>query len=181
MIMLLLSTLIACPAEQLGIEMPEGGAGAVSAEDVQRDVLRLVDPTTDAAAAYAERMEQMRVDKIVREDDRVCGRKNGPGPPRVVVAPWPKDLPSAVQVAMLVSLAKAFDGPVAATRETWLCMGAGPEGEDVALPAPPDVRSAEALDYRVIAAQVGQLYETLEPGRKGVGPSKKEPKNRLDQ
>jgi hypothetical protein len=179
--MWLLSTLIACPADQLGIEMPDGGAGAVSVEDVQRDVLRLLDPTTDDAAAFAERMEQMRVDKVVRDDDRVCGRKNGPGPARVLVAPWPTDVASAVRAAMLVSLAKAFDGPVAATRETWLCIGAGPEGEQIPLPTPPDVRGPEALDYRVLAAQVGELYEQLEPGRKGIAAPAKQPKNRLDQ
>lgn len=149
----------------MGIELPEGGPSAVAAEDLQRDTVRFLDPKTDVAAAFVDRMEQMRIDGVERGEGRVCGRKNGPGPRRVAVAPWPEDVGGAAQAAMLISLAKAFDAPDPPTRETWLCLGAGPEGEAIALPAAPDVTAAEAIDYRVVAKQVADTYAAIEPRR----------------
>ena len=55
------------------------------------------------------------------------------------------------------------------------------DGEAFAVPAAPDVLSIEAVDFRVLASQVGTLYETLEPGRKGVKPPQRTPRNPLDQ
>jgi hypothetical protein len=39
---LLLLTLLGCPAEQLGVHIPEGGPDAMSHEDLTRDVHALV-------------------------------------------------------------------------------------------------------------------------------------------
>lgn len=54
--------LIACPAEQLGIELPEGGAAAISQEDLQRDVFAL--SREPAAVVFERRMQQMDVDVV---------------------------------------------------------------------------------------------------------------------
>ena len=53
--MLLLLSLAACPAEQLGIELPPGGAESISQEDAQRDLRGLV---REGGPFFARRMER---------------------------------------------------------------------------------------------------------------------------
>ncbi len=54
-----LVVLAACPAEQLGIELPPGGAEAISHEDLRRDTRTLVEGP--AATRFTERLGQMQM------------------------------------------------------------------------------------------------------------------------
>lgn len=51
--------LAACPAEQLGIELPPGGAEAISHEDLRRDTRTLVEGP--AGTRFIERLGQMQM------------------------------------------------------------------------------------------------------------------------
>lgn len=166
---MLLLLLIACPAEQLGIELPAGGPKSINQEDLKRDVFLLTRPGDDAGATFARRLEQMNVDALDRGEGRVCGRKAGEkGPARVLVAPWPADVGSAVDAAVLISLAKGWDGPQPVPRETWLCVAkegaALPEGERVPVPRLSDAAEIEAVDYVRVQRDVLKLLERLDAG-----------------
>lgn len=155
---MLLVILIACPAEQLGIELPEGGEGSISQEDVKRDVWLLA-KADDAGAAFTKRLGEMHVDAT----EGACGRRDGPGPARVLVAPWPTDTASRVQAAALISLAKGWDTARGPSRTTWLCLDRGelPEGERVALPAFSDAETDAAVDYVGVQKQVVGVFRGL--------------------
>jgi len=154
----------ACPAEQLGIELPPGGAGAISAEDLQRDVRGALGP--DAEAFVRRRFEQMHL-----RLDGVCGER-GEGELRAFVAGPPVDTDGAVAVAALISLAKAVDTSDPVPGRWRFCvgegegtrigpLGAGPlawEGDRVQAGAPDPARRPEQLDYRVVAEQVRAIW-----------------------
>ena len=100
---------LACPAEQLGIELPPCGADAISIEDLRRDV-GLFAEATDKGAAFRERMAQMQFGEAPSEGGPTlaCTRRGQAGTLRVAaVAPMMADL--ATGAAALVSLAKAWD------------------------------------------------------------------------
>lgn len=164
---MLLLILIACPAEQLGIELPAGGPSSINQEDLKRDVFLLTKGDVDAGTTFARRMEQMHVDALDRAEGRVCGRKTGAvANPRVLVAPWPADVGSAVDAAVLISLAKGWDGPEPVPRETWLCLAkegaALPEGERIPVPRLSDATEVEAVDYVKVQRDVVRLLATLD-------------------
>lgn len=99
--------------------LPEGGADAISQEDLQRDVSAL--RREDARVVLERRFAQVHADRLVMSDDRVCAVVEGGTAPVVVVrADWPGSLATQVQAASLISLAKALDGAVPA-QTTWLC------------------------------------------------------------
>lgn len=93
---IILWSLSGCPAEQLGIELPPGGAEAISAEDLRRDVGIL---RADGARGFAARMKQMHA-KMAGS----CAQR-GEGEGRTLSAPA-DDLLSQ---AALISLAKGLD------------------------------------------------------------------------
>jgi hypothetical protein len=98
-----------CPAESLGIELPPGGAEAISAEDLRRDVGIL---RADGARGFAARMAQMHA-----AIEGSCAVR-GEGTPTVLVAA-PDDL---LGQAALISLAKGLDTAESA-RAVRLCVG----------------------------------------------------------
>lgn len=137
--------LCACPAEQLGIELPPGGAKAISHEDLQRDVYLLT--RSEPRAAFAKRMGQMQF-----SPDGDCFVREGKGPARVLVAA------SEVEAAALISLAKGWDLAGEVPRTTFLCFGAEkiPEGERL------EIGSLPAGDYVAMQKAVATLYRRIE-------------------
>lgn len=160
---MLLSILIACPAEQLGIELPEGGAGAISQEDLQRDVYALT--RGDPESAFARRLEEMHVTATERGDGWICGRRDAGGEARLLVAPWPEAPTDAVTVAGLVSLAKGWDTAKGPPRTTWYCMAragaALPAGEPMPLAPFTESPSVEAVDWKEVKKAVVRRFGTL--------------------
>jgi hypothetical protein len=165
---MLLWMLIACPAERLGVEVPTGGADAISAEDLQRDVYALSRADADVAEVFARRLTQMHLPPKEREADRVCAVRGGSAPgaaPRVVVAPWPTTPAEAASAAVLVSVAKGWDGQPPPKRTTWLCVAradaALPEGERVPSLVV-EVDRIEAIDYRRLRDDTKALFAKLD-------------------
>jgi hypothetical protein len=141
-----------CPAQWLGVELPEGGAASISQEDLQRDTLGL--SREDAAAFFQKRMEQMHVDEVVVAEGSICGRI-GDGERRVEV-PWAVDVRSAALGAVLISVAKGFDG-VEPESGVMLCMVKGArELEGFTL-----VGSLEELNYVKLAKETRSFFEKL--------------------
>jgi hypothetical protein len=142
------------------VELPRGGEEAISVEDLQRDVFLLVDierrfgsrgPASAGAAEatdrLAARMREMHTlpafgRSWVQEAEgagNVCGLKDGPqGPATLVIAldAGQGAALSASPVAMLISLAKAFDTPEKPSRTLVFCR-VGPEGLDRLESRPP--------------------------------------------
>lgn len=163
----LLFLLQACPAEQLGVEVPAGGVERISAEDLQRDVYALTRPDVDAGAVFAKRMGQMHLSAELTGDGRVCARREGAGPARVVVAPWtPGDIPAMTQAAVLISVAKGWDGQAPPKRTTWLCLATAdaalPEGERIPLTVTVVADRIEAIDYRVVREATVAWFAALD-------------------
>lgn len=137
--------LCACPAERLGIELPPGGAEAISHEDLQRDVYLLT--RGEPRVAFAKRMGQMRF-----SPDGECFVREGGGPPRVLVARSPDE------AAALISLAKGWDLAGGVARTTRLCFETEeiPTGERVEIGALPHG------DYVAMQQAVAALYRRVE-------------------
>jgi hypothetical protein len=168
MLFLALPLLVACPAEQLGVELPEGGVKAISAEDLQRDVHALTRPGADAGEVFAHRLSQMHLPPTLTGDGRVCGHLGGEDGARVIVAPWPAAGPlppaDAAQAAVLISLAKGWDGQAPPARATWLCLAKAdatlPEGKVVGTGVVVVAQQIEAIDYRKLRTETqGRLRE----------------------
>lgn len=161
--------LLGCPAEQLGVELPEGGVRTISQEDLQRDCFGL--RTNDAGAFWAHRMEQMHASKIEKGEGWVCARLGSGG--RRWVAPWPVDTDTAATAAVFISVAKGWDGGEDARLE--LCIGSV-EGEKWGAFAPGKLegrssgqadptRTLEQLSYVELQQKAVQLYElSANPG-----------------
>lgn len=125
--------LIACPVEQLGIELPEGGAEAISHEDLRRDVRLLLG--ADPGATFLERLAQMQMAPVAAPAPLASGaicaaRGEGGGPDgraRILVAPWPGNADEATAAAALISIAKAWDLEGGPMGRATLCLA--PQGE----------------------------------------------------
>lgn len=156
--------LIACPAERLGVELPKGGPDALSAEDLQRDTFGFVKAGADPAAWFTRRMDQMHLPVADRSADHVCARRDGEGPARVLVAPWPASPGQAAQGAVLISLAKGWDGQPPPPRTTWLCIARDgtrlPDGERVEM-IPVEAADLEAIHYQRLRDDTRALLERL--------------------
>ncbi len=180
--------LIACPAEQLGIELPPGGADAISHEDLRRDVRLLTEG--EPAGVFAARLGQMQMEPgpvpsgvPAASTCLVRGADERPLP-RVLVAPWPEDADTATAAAALISLAKAWDLGGGPPERTTLCVlpagsaapapvgrlvWVGPlaagevrieSGRFFADLADPS-RTADRIVYTEVQARVKQLFATL--------------------
>ena len=126
---LLLLTLLGCPAEQLGVHIPEGGPDAMSHEDLTRDVHALVKlgdrrPGAEGARPGLEilqrRLGEMKTlpafgSGYIQQQATgwaVCGQKDGRSDRAVlIVAQDAGDGAgdSAAPTAALISLAKSYD------------------------------------------------------------------------
>lgn len=171
----MLSMLIACPADRLGVELPAGGVESISAEDLQRDAYAISRPEANPGDVFARRLEQMNLPAADAPGDaavdKVCARRAGEGRARILVAPWPVAGPSlfedAARAAVLVSVAKGWDGQVPAGRPTWLCLakpGATlPEGDALPFGVTIEADSLEAIDYRALRNATQRFFRTLAP------------------
>lgn len=143
--LILLGLLLACKAEQLGVELPRGGAAAITAEDLRRDAFAL-ERAPDAAAAsghLALRLGQMRLhpglgeawQRPLGEGSLVCGTKRGAGEGAllVVVGGPLTELEGALAGAALISLAKGLDEREPPARSWWLCALESPTDLDALL------------------------------------------------
>jgi hypothetical protein len=169
--------LIACPAERLGVELPERGGASISQEDLQRDVFALTREPPEVV--FRRRMEQMHVDEVVVTSDALCARKDGRDPsPRLVRAEWPDTLGGRVGTAALVSIAKGWDGPEDPPRSVWLCaaragarLPVDPASGDLVVVADVVPTAATgndlpgghgAVDWRVVQSDVAGLFAWLD-------------------
>ena len=120
--------LIACPAAQLGVELPPGGVDAISHEDLRRDVRLLTG--ADPAAEFAGRLAQMAMVPAappagVPTSATCAARGQGPRPggkPALLLAPWPANPDTATAAAALISVAKAWDLSGGAGGRVTLCL-----------------------------------------------------------
>lgn len=134
--------LLGCKAETLGVELPRGGPETISVEDLQRDAFALRGPERSrmvgspghraATGHFAQRLQQMRMIPGFGREWRaalegggvlVCGQKDGAGAGAVVVlAQDSGEGPSGpVDLAGLISLAKAHDTPARPAATLVLC------------------------------------------------------------
>ena len=137
----LLLTLLGCPADQLRIDLPEGGLQALSMEDVQRDLQQLdqlgdrsfgTPDHEESARRVQRRLEQMHTlpgyGRMYAQSTEhgvvVCGQKDGQGGGVVVVLALDEGggaMRSGAQVAALISLAKTYDVPEPPARSVLFC------------------------------------------------------------
>ncbi|MCK6502322.1 hypothetical protein L6R53_02805 [Myxococcota bacterium] len=167
----LLALLPACPAEQLGVELPRGGAQAISQEDLRRDTWLVQERSEAPAGEVAARLSQMRLlpafgSEWVRPGDGgpvACGRKDGAGEGIVLVIAVgdPATPAGAVAWAGLISLAKGWDLPGVPEGTRVLCVAPGAEAA-AALRARPPVPVGEVR----LAVELGPLW-TEEPSLRG--------------
>ncbi|MDP2308204.1 MAG: hypothetical protein Q8P18_19445 [Pseudomonadota bacterium] len=167
----MLPMLIACPADRLGVELQAGGVGTISSEDLQRDTHALSRPDAYPGEVFKRRLEQMNLPASDVGTDRVCARREGEGRARVLVAPWPEAgatlVEDAARAAVLVSVAKGWDGQPLSGRPTWLCLakpGATlPDGDPLALGVAVEADHLEAIDYRKLRDDTQAFFRTLAP------------------
>ncbi|MDP2313270.1 MAG: hypothetical protein Q8P41_10220 [Pseudomonadota bacterium] len=165
----MLPMLIACPADRLGVEVPLGGVDTISAEDLQRDAYALTRPEADVAAVFERRLTQMHLPPGLTGDGRVCAAYGSGGRSRIVLAPWPTEGPSfvedAARAAILISVAKGWDGHAPPADTTWLCLAkpgaALPPGEPLALGVTVKADRLEAIDYRKLRDDTQAFFRTL--------------------
>ncbi len=161
--LLLVTALVGCKAETLGVELPRGGPDAVSVEDLQRDTFSLTTPDgarlpgepghRAAVGHFGQRLQQMKLlPGFGAEWQRalpdggvlVCGRKDGAAERAVLVLAMDPGIgvrAGPVQLAAAVSLAKAFDTPRPPAASLVVCgqfAGPGPARLDAAAPLPRD-------------------------------------------
>lgn len=164
---MLLSILIACPAERLGVELPPGGVDAITMEGLRHDLDLLTNG--EPAATLRTRFAAMRADEVRAGDGWVCAHLEGPGGARLLRASWPTadDLSSRVGAAALLSLTMAWEGSQP-PRDTWLCAArAGadlPDELDSAeqVPVAPLASGVTNPDWRVVRHEVQRLFQRMD-------------------
>lgn len=126
-----LLTLLACPAEQLGVTLPQGGKSALAMEDFQRDVNLLTRserrPGMPGFQLGREELQNRLVQmhllpafgKSYRgpstgKEVNICGERIGASGQSVVIAALDQGKgahQSAAGLAAMISLAKTYDSP----------------------------------------------------------------------
>lgn len=154
-----LALLVGCKAESLGVEVPRGGPEAISVEDLQRDAFALRGPEGTrapgtpghraASGHFAQRLQQMRMvpgfgrgwqAPLDGDGVLVCGQKDGAGQGSVVVLavdPGDAGVRGPVDLAALISLAKAYDTPARPAATLVLCGQFAGEAPPTLGPTPP--------------------------------------------
>lgn len=129
--------LLGCPAEQLRIDLPQGGMNALSEEDVRRDLFMLdqlgdrSEPRLagEGAARIERRLQQMHTlpgfgSSYTREGPVTCGQIDGASTQAVVVVALDERVGAArsmAPVAVMISLAKTYDTVERPDRTVVLC------------------------------------------------------------
>ena len=136
--------LTGCPAEMLGVELPESGVAALSESDLQRDTRMLSEVSGEARLERLHRrLQEMRLAPAFgrrwRSGEASCGlregRSDGPAVLIVAVDDAAGVESGAVPAAALISLAKITD--LSEPAEGWLYCDVSPAGLDELLAAPP--------------------------------------------
>lgn len=147
----------ACKAESVGVEVRRGGPDRISMEDIRRDVFLLEANRKDRAPGSArpvagwhgltERLQEMKTlpafGRSFRADAEamvVCSEKRGAGDGVVLVGVEDSlDEPgrSTAGMAMLISLAKAWDTRTPPPRTILFCAWDGAAGFDILTATPP--------------------------------------------
>jgi len=149
--------IVGCKAESVGVEVPKGGPDAISMADLQRDAFILEGdkrvrapgkPRPSAAwASFGDRLRQMKTVPAYGRSYRdgsgvkvVCGRKDGKSSETVVVAAQ-DDVDasgrSTTAMAMVISLAKAWDVRRPPPRTLLFCAWEGEAGRAAFMQSPP--------------------------------------------
>jgi len=154
---LLLVGLAGCKAESVGVEVPRGGPDAIRMEDLRRDAFLLEGQKSSRqagvsrpAAAWTSLTDRLRQMKTVPAFGRsyrstpdvpvVCSRKDGRSDTVLMVAV--EDDPvaparSTAGIAMLISLAKAWDTRRPPAKTILFCAWEGADGFAAFASAPP--------------------------------------------
>ena len=172
---LFLLSLLACKAEQLGVDVPRGGPESLSQEDLQRDAFPFMDPSgqgrapgspggVEASQRFLSRLQQMHLLPAFGEawelpvPDHgvvICGQKDGRSDQGVVVAALDTGagaMGGAVPMAAIISLAKAWDVPAPPQETVILCVFPAEGGLEAYL-----ARPAMPLDKTRAVLLVGAL------------------------
>ncbi len=152
---LLLSLLLGCKAESLGVELPRGGRDNISQEDLQRDVWSLekigdrAASAEEAASHLQQRFQQMHtrpgfgrsyMSKSPEGGMVVCAEREGQSSSPVLILaedPGQGAAAGAVPLAVLISAAKGFDVPGLHEKTAMLCGLIGPGAAEHFLSQPP--------------------------------------------
>lgn len=202
---ILLSLLLGCKAESLGVDVPRGGPEAISQEDLQRDVFALTergleDRTAgtrggdEALRRISDRFQQMHLlpafgEAYTRPGGLVCGQKDGRSEGAILVAAEERGsgASSAASTAALISLAKAFDVRETPMDTLVLCVWPA-EGGLAAYAARPAFPMEKTRKVFVLGPLSGALVEeraALPSGRpytrlSGTPPAEGDTMDRLD-
>ena len=165
--MTLLLLLLACPAEMLGIPVPEGGLDAISMDDLRRDTHQLTkgQAGTPQGAALREAFLAERFDQMHLERRGACGWRAGRGKAfAAVVAPEPEpgDRAGWARVAMVISASKAFDGRPPGALGVAFCVGEAPAGATEVLEPPEPGLTDGDVDFRPLVTETKALASRLE-------------------
>jgi len=153
----LIALLWGCKAESVGVEVPRGGPEAIQMEDLRRDAFLLEGQKKGRAAgearpsagwaALSDRLRQMktvpafgRSFRAAADEAVVCSRKDGRTDGVVLVAVEDDPLQGArstVGMAMLISLAKAWDTRRPPHRTILFCAWSGVAGWEAFSRSPP--------------------------------------------
>lgn len=159
--------LIACPAEQLGIELPEAGVNGISHEDLRRDV-RLLTESADKEAAFVARLGQMKFEPVPTMPG--CATRGEGERATVIFAPVPGYADEATAAAAVISFAKAWDLGDGPPSRVVACLGDRPGGERVEPFGPVDAsRPAEVINYTHLADRVKRRFTQLDGRLRGEG------------
>lgn len=144
--MLILLSLLGCPAEMLGVQIPAGGVESLQMEDFNRDADRFLHSERRAGMPRHQQGRQDFMDRLVqmhllpvfdksfiqgtaKGEVHICGERLGRGNERVVVAAVDTGVGahrSAAGLAALISLAKTYDTNEPPPRGVVFCrVGAG--------------------------------------------------------
>ena len=155
--LLLVALLGGCKAASVGVEVPRGGPDAIQMEDLRRDAFLLEGQKKGRVAgearpasgwsALSDRLRQMktvpafgRSFRATADEAVVCSRKDGSADGVVLLAV--EDDPqqgtrSTVGMAMLISLAKAWDTRRPPNRTILFCAWSGVAGWEAFSRSPP--------------------------------------------
>jgi hypothetical protein len=138
-------TLAACLAEDIGVALPAGGEAAIQSADLQWDLWRITDPRLGGrvpGSSGARRVAKRIADRMAEASfgpgfatgyrwsqspdtsDLVCGRKEGASAEAIVVTALDPGFGtlSAVPIAGLLALARAFDTPTLPVHTMVFCV-----------------------------------------------------------
>jgi hypothetical protein len=157
----LLLTLLSCKAESLGIELPRGGPGSISQDDLRRDQwMRSRLEGEEAQAWLLRRLAEMHLEVVPSVPGSICAEKEGSAG-----SLWAQEgtgLEGSLRTAAMISLAKGIDFPESRCRLKFcfFASGEGPEpGEGTVL--------LSALSGGSLALEGGTLSSSTTADRAG--------------